>query len=200
MLRNNLIKFNILIVIVILIVIPIGSSNLSNSTIQNSQPDSIQLSSQPPAIFSLSTNASAPDTNGFFDLIWIKSNETDYYTIYYSSSFITEINEQVQILCDKFTPAFDWPTYRYKINNWADGTYYFLVVAFNTFGTINSNCIQVVVERTKTSEQSDPRPILQELNIELVLIIGFISALGALVFVKKYRDNKKYGWMRSWRK
>jgi len=62
-----------------------------------------------PTPFCLTTDATSPDTDGTFELIWTKSSYAAYYVIYNSTALITEINSSISILLN-FTPSLDLPT------------------------------------------------------------------------------------------
>ena len=92
-----------------------------------------------PGIFALSSDAGAPDINGSFDLTWGSSDGANNYSVYQYSKFITEINGSLTNLVDEIE-ALTLP-----LTGYADGTYYFIVVAHNNEGDTLSNCIDVTV-------------------------------------------------------
>jgi len=98
-----------------------------------------KVSYDPPGDFILSSNAGTPDDNGAFDLSWTSAARAQNYSVYKYSSFITEINESLDLLGDGITDLF------LALSGYPDGTYYFIAVAHNTYGDTLSNCIEVVV-------------------------------------------------------
>ena len=60
--------------------------------------------------------------------------------MYQSSSFISIIDGNVTLLAEGLI------TLTYAIEDYAPGTYYFIVQAINDFGETLSNCLQIVVE------------------------------------------------------
>ncbi len=99
----------------------------------------VYLFDNEPYPFTLSTDADVPDLDGIFSLNWTASSGATNYSVYQYSSFISEINDSLTLLADEIT---DLSSY---LNGYSDGTYYFIVVANNTYGATLSNCITVVV-------------------------------------------------------
>jgi len=93
----------------------------------------------PPGVFNLSTNAGNPDKDGKFNLNWTMSKGADNYSIYLSSSYIFQFSESAILFKDNLT------NYSYLVSSLISGNYYILAVAFNNYGNISSNCIQVIV-------------------------------------------------------
>jgi len=110
-----------------------GNTTSSNFLVNVEIPD-------PPSPFTLSSDAGSPDADGDFDLSWTPSTFADNYSLYVYSSLITEINGSLTLLLDEVTDL------SYEEFNYADGTYFFAVVAKNAYGTTMSNNIEVVVE------------------------------------------------------
>ena len=102
-----------------------------------------------PSPFTLTSDADQPDRDGNFELIWTNSEFSQNYSIYYSNYSISEFNESVTILYEGFIPSIIWPTYRYSISNWGNGTYFFKVVAYNQYGNQSTNCVEVIVNIPK---------------------------------------------------
>ncbi len=97
----------------------------------------------PPSDFILSSNAGTPDDNGAFDLTWESSDGAQNYSVYRYSEYITEINGSLTSLINE-TENLTLP-----LSGYSNGTYYFIVVANNTYGSNLSNCIEVVVQIPK---------------------------------------------------
>lgn len=145
-----------------------------------------------PSSFVLTTNADQPDSDGNFELIWTRSEFSQNYSIYYSNFSFSDLNENVNILYEGFTPSFLWPTYRYQISNWQNGTYFFKVIAFNLYGNQSTNYLEVVID---IPQDEDENPIEEDRNTfrfepEVFVLFILIGLLGILIFIRyKY---KKY--------
>ncbi|MFW9970500.1 MAG: hypothetical protein ACFFDF_09890 [Candidatus Odinarchaeota archaeon] len=143
-----------------------------------------------PSSFILTSDADHPDLNGNFELIWTNSEFAQNYTIFYSNYSKSKINKSVIILCEGFTPSFSWPTYRYSISNWKNGTYFFKVIAYNLYGNYSANCLEIKIEIPKDSvtnpNENDRNRF--EINPRFLLILFLIILLGILIFIRtKYR-------------
>ncbi len=99
-----------------------------------------------PLNFYLTTNAEEPDTNGIFKLDWTPSFNARNYTIYMNKSYISEIDPSVNKVSEGLTGL------SHIISDYTNGTYYFLVVAYNEFGNFSSNCIQVNISLARPGE------------------------------------------------
>lgn len=95
----------------------------------------------PPGEFLLDSDASTPDYDGSFNLYWSESESADSYSIFSHDSYITEINDTVELIAE------DIKTTSYPIYGLYSGVYYYKAVAFNRNGNTSSNCIQIVVDR-----------------------------------------------------
>jgi len=94
----------------------------------------------PPEVFTLTSDAGAPDTDGIFNLIWTDSNHADNYSIYVYDNYITEINGSLTLLADQIAVS------PYSISGLTNGTNYYVVVAFNMYNNFTSNCISINVK------------------------------------------------------
>ncbi len=117
-----------------------GNTNSSNYMVKVEIPV--------PGLFIMLSDADDPDTDGNFNIIWSSSANADNYSLYVHSSLITEINDSLTLLLDEVTDL------SYEVFDYSDGTFYFAVVAKNTYGTTLSNNIEVVVE----IEEPEPGP------------------------------------------
>ena len=124
-----------------------------------------------PGPFTLSSDAESPDANGNFNLTWTPSNFADNYSLYVSSSLITEIDGSLTLLLDEVTDL------SYEASGYSDGTYYFAVVAKNTLDTILSNNIEVVVEI------EEPEPWIP--GFELWTIFFTITSVSLIILLRK---------------
>ena len=95
-----------------------------------------------PGTFTLSSDAKTPDTDGSFTLTWTSSSGANNYSVYRHSGFITEINGSLTSLANETTDLM------LTLSDYLDGTYYFIIVAYNTYGDTLSNCISVLVGLT----------------------------------------------------
>jgi len=130
-----------------------------------------------PSPFTLSSDAESPDANGDFDLTWTPSTYADNYSLYVYSSLITEINGSLTLLLDEVTDL------SYEAFDYADGTYYFVVVAKNAFGTMLSNNIEVVVEIEEPAQDTEIP------GFEMWTLIFTITSVGLITILRK---KKKY--------
>jgi len=92
-----------------------------------------------PGPFTLGSDAGTPDGDGLVTLSWNESSGADNYTVYSYSGYITEINSSVTKIQEDLTNR------SLLISSLVNGTYYYIVVANNKFGSTLSNCIKVVV-------------------------------------------------------
>ncbi len=145
-------------------------STLSNNIVIIVAPPSA------PTSFTLSSNAGSPDTDGDFTLMWTPSTFADNYSLYVYSSLITEINSSLTLLLYEVTAL------SYEEFNYADGTYNFIVLAKNAFGTTMSNNLEIIVD----VEDYGPEPTPEIPGFELwTLIFTIISVAIGMVLRKK---------------
>lgn len=109
----------------------------------------------PPEPFTLNSDADDPDTDGSFLLSWTSAAEADSYTVYYSTQYITLINETVTALLNETTNL------TFSISDLSSGTYYFIIVAFNAYGNNTSNVLRINVKKPPglfmlSSDAGDP--------------------------------------------
>ncbi|MBD3195607.1 MAG: hypothetical protein GF317_11155, partial [Candidatus Lokiarchaeota archaeon] len=93
-----------------------------------------------PKNFTLTSNATSPETDGVFTLFWEESIAANNYTIYNSTSHIDEINSSVSIVDFGITDL------NYTVNNNYDGSMYYAVGARNDVGDTLSNNILVDIQ------------------------------------------------------
>ena len=92
----------------------------------------------PPGLFTLSSNAGTPDTDGSFTLTWTSSYGANIYSVYsYFDYIYTPLAEEITDLS-------------LPLGGYLDGTYYFIVVAYNAYGETLSNYLKIDVEITKS--------------------------------------------------
>jgi len=132
----------------------------------------------PPSDFILSSNAGTPDNNGAFDLTWDSADGAQNYSVYRYSEYITEINESLTLLVAE-TEDLTLP-----LSGYSNGTYYFIVVANNTYGSNLSNCIEVVVQIPKPTP---PGSFVLSSNAGIpdnngAFVLTWTSAVGAVSY------------------
>jgi len=93
-----------------------------------------------PELFIINSDAEDPDTDGNFNITWSPSAYADNYSLYVSSSVITDIDGSVTVLLDEITNT------SYEASGYSNGNYYFLVVARNGNGNTTSSNLLVYVE------------------------------------------------------
>jgi len=92
-----------------------------------------------PYSFTLSTNATDPDTDGIFDLEWTSSEKAKNYSVYEYSTYITEFNNSLTLITLETTNM------AHHLSGYSTGIYYFITVAKNNYGITLSNCIIVTI-------------------------------------------------------
>ena len=130
----------------------------------------ITLNAYTPPPFILYSNASTPDTDGSFFLLWTSFYGAHNFSIYESSNYITKINESETILADKITDL------NLGLTEYSNGTYYFIVVAHGDYGDVISNCIKIDVEIVSSDHPPQIVP-----GYDLVLLLGAISIIGFFI-------------------
>jgi len=117
------------------------ATNFVGSTLSNciSINISIPAPPKPPGNFTLFSSAGTPDDDGNFTLIWSESIRAENYSVYQYSKFISEINSSLNLL------AFGLTNNSLNIFDYVNGTYFFIIVAYNDAGFTSSNCYSVTV-------------------------------------------------------
>ncbi len=100
----------------------------------------VSMYSQLPSEFTLACDKTNPIPDGSFNLSWSEALDAQNYSLYRYDNPITQINDSLDEIIRGNTNR------TYSFNNYAEGTYYFIAVAFNRYGNTSSNCIQVVVQ------------------------------------------------------
>ena len=118
-----------------------------------------------PRAFTLFSNAGNPDTDGEFILTWDKSDGANNYSVYLHLNFITEINGSLTLLAAEISD------FNLELSGYAEGVYYFIVVAHNEYGDTLSNCISIIV-----IEENTPPVILGYDLVFLIWILGVTLA------------------------
>jgi multiple sugar transport system substrate-binding protein len=133
-----------------------------------------------PGSFTLSSNANSPDTDGAFNLAWSISEGAKNYSLYKYHNFITDINQSLTLLANQDAPS------PYSITGLDNGTYYYIVVAYNNYGVRLSNCISIVVE----INEQNVGTILGYNGTLFILILGLTSIFLILKFDSKKPSKK----------
>lgn len=148
--------------------------------------------------FKLSSNAGDPDVDGKFLLSWTSYSNADNYSLYRSNKIFNEstLNESI-LSADGITE------FSYTVSGLTDGTYYFLVIAFNETINASSNTIELRVrlyippllqeeDDDKDKDKDEEEPLWYE-SIWLWLI-GIITSifmfLGLGIMAKGRRSLK----------
>ncbi len=150
--------------------------------------------------FTLYSDASDPDDNGKYQVIWEASEYTTNYTLYFSESFISEINGGVKVLLNGYIPDFVMPTYSYLKEEKDEEKYYYRVLAENDYGSFLSNCLEVKVEfEEEDSEETeeDPEESKKEPQLDIIpyvtlfSVAGLFSGIGTIYYLGKKRGILK---------
>ena len=144
-----------------------------------------------PDPFSFFSDADLPtDDDGTFDIIWEMSEYALNYTIFISNYTITAFNSCVKSFYN-FTPAFEWPYYRYSITGWENGTYYFIAVAYNEYGNYTTGCfeVQVLIPHIPSNGTIDGKNNFEWIPYIITYVVT-AGVLGLLIFV--YYKRKKF--------
>ncbi len=96
---------------------------------------------QLPGEFKLTSNViSSVDPDGNFSLSWGESSDANNYSLYQYDKPITEFNDSLfEVVNGNINRT-------YTLKNYAEGEYYFIVIAYNSFGNQSSNQLKIVVE------------------------------------------------------
>ncbi|MHA1411999.1 MAG: CARDB domain-containing protein [Promethearchaeota archaeon] len=148
----------------------IYNEGLYNYTFEFVDTNANIITKDPPANFTLSSNAGDPDLDGSFNLTWTFSLRANNYSIYRYSSYISEINDSL-ILLEKNLVGLSL-----ELSGYETGKYYFIVVARNNYGNTLSNCIEINVKIIET-------PAIP--GYPLILISAFIGV--CLILMLKFR-------------
>jgi hypothetical protein len=92
-----------------------------------------------PKIFILTSTAEYPEEDNSFFLNWTESLYSNNYSIYQYDSPIYEINGSLILIGDGLMNL------SYYLSNLENGTYYYICVAYNPYGNISSNYIEIVI-------------------------------------------------------
>ena len=139
-----------------------------------------------PESFILSSDADSPDTDGKFLLNWTIAVGADNYSIYRYSSAITEINGSVVEVASGLTDL------NYSMSL-ANGTYYFLVRAYNETGFTDSNQIIITVGIPPGAPEGVFDLMTFLTNPLTIVNFGIVIGLFAAIIVKVRKKYYKSG-------
>ena len=105
-----------------------------------------------PSDFTLISTAGTPeDDDGEFTLSWDSSDRAVNYTVYQYHQFISEINGSLTLVAEGITGL------SHLLSGYTNGTYYFIVVAYNINGDSTlSNCIEIIVAIPPSEPSKEP--------------------------------------------
>lgn len=131
-----------------------------------------------PGAFILTSDAENPDQDGEFNLTWTDSVGADYYSIYRSPGYITEINESVILIADQNAIS------PFSISGLTSGGYYFVAISYNGTGNTQTNNVYVLVQ----IPGQIPEQIIWAFDIVLLLfIISVISTISIIELRKRLK-------------
>ncbi len=126
----------------------------------------------PPGLFTLSTNADIPDTDGTFALIWTNSENADYYMIYTSAQFTTQIDNETTFIGQTAVSPF-------IISGIGSGEHYYIIEAHNEYSQTLSNCIKIIVQIPRTD---DVIP-----GYSPIFLITIVCIVSIVIIYRKYK-------------
>ena len=146
--------------------------NETGQTFSNNINITVQI--PPPEDFVLTSDAGNPDTNGKFNLILTISDNADNYSLYTSTSNITDITLLLTTLVSQNAES------PFSISGLSNGEYYYIVEAYNEFGTTLSNCLKVKVKLSKIP------------GYQFMLLILIISVTSTIVVMNRKKKLRNY--------
>ncbi|KKN19855.1 hypothetical protein LCGC14_0941540 [marine sediment metagenome] len=151
----------------------IEAHNENGQTLSNCVKIIVQIPIfNPPGLFTLSSNADAPDKDGLFSLIWTNSENADYYLIYSSGQLITQINNETTFVGQTTVSS-------YNVLEVGSGEHYYLVEAYNEYGETLSNCIKIFVQVPRIDNLIPGYPLL--------FLITIVCIVSILIIYRKYK-------------
>jgi hypothetical protein len=144
----------------------------------------VTIKTEVPEPFILSSSAEFPDRDGNFNLIWTISIGANNYSVFTSSSDITELDGNQTLLSQDATSP-------YTITGLSSDVYYYIVVAYNKHGYRLSNSVSIVV----IIEEANGDGTIPGYQIFLLIaILGLVSSI--LVFRPFIKKNHKYQYQK----
>ncbi|MGQ4876605.1 MAG: hypothetical protein ACP6IY_21270, partial [Promethearchaeia archaeon] len=147
-----------------------------------------------PSNFTLYSNAGNPDTDGKWTLTWDNVPRAENYSLYYSNSPIVNITDTTPLLQNVKTPQ----AYLFSTTN--NGTYYFIVVAFNPIGNSTSNQLQITVkippasninEEEQQQEEEEEKSEENEAVLITIIILVIIAGVAVPISIYVYKNQEK---------
>jgi len=141
----------------------------------------------PPFDFSVDSDAGNPDKDGIFKLLWTVCSNADNYSIFWSKNPIskTNINASNDVFVYKSNITNSVTEWSIEIKD--DGTYYFVVLAFNIVGNKTTDYIVIIVEIPDGGSTPDGiDPLLMGI---IIGAIGAVAVLSVVVIRKRSRKD-----------
>lgn len=141
-----------------------------------------------PGSFSLTSDAGDPDVNGAFEITWSSSSLAVNYSLYYSESTITDVEAPDVMLLYNGTGT------SYAVSEWAEGSFYFVVVAENEYGETKTEMITITVDLPNNDKIDDNEDDSSDDGMPWWLraaLTGAISATVGLIIKQTYSARKK---------
>ena len=132
-----------------------------------------------PSDFNLYSDAGTPeDDDGEFTFTWDSADRAVNYSIYRYHQFIDQINGSLTLVAEGLTSL------SHPLSGYTNGTYYFVVVAYNINGDYTiSNCIEIIVA-IPPSEPSE-EPTIPGYSL-FIFIMGLV-VISAIIIKKRYK-------------
>ncbi len=151
------------------------------------------IPSAPPGPINLTHTASNPDDDGVFNLVWNESIGVETYAIYNCTQFITQFNSSVKEMTSGLINNDP-----FEISGIDNGTYYYVVVARNIDGNATSNCVEINVQ-ISPSTNGGPNGNGNGFNIiefltsplGIVMIGSLIATVSVIIIIIKKKGSDK---------
>ncbi|MEJ2249397.1 MAG: extracellular solute-binding protein [Candidatus Lokiarchaeota archaeon] len=130
-----------------------------------------------PGIFTLTTDAENPDSDGTFHLTWTSSEWAENYSIYMYNRVITKINQSLTLITNQSANS------PYLITGLDIGEYYYVIVAYNDLGSTLSNCVKVTVEK--------PSSVINIPGYSEMIVLSIITVVLLILIFKTRRSKYK---------
>ncbi|MFW9990007.1 MAG: nitrous oxide reductase family maturation protein NosD [Candidatus Odinarchaeota archaeon] len=135
----------------------------------------------PPFQYILSSNAGCPDSDGEFNLTWSGAYAENFTLLTYTSK-ITVINNSLSVLANQTA------TSPYYINVLTNGTYYYILIAYNINGNSTSNCLNVSVQIVSVDDDIDDDKD-RKIPFEFIYLAFILTSVTiAKIFINKKRN------------
>lgn len=148
-------------------ILSVDISSNGNHVVAGSLDYNVYYFFNPNIIFDLRLNSDAdnPEVDGYFNLFWNNITSAKNYSVYYHTSYISNINSSVTLIEQGITST------NYTISGLSNGIHYFKVLAFQDYTNVSSNCIYVTV----VDENNNPMVYIENYNSELEFLVGSLQ-------------------------